>query len=232
MENTKNTIKFIFILILFVGCKTNRNLYILNQEINKLKVSFGIETNKKYFLDFFPEKITSINNFMESYPPSSPPTYKYCKQYGDVILIVNINDYQKELLNLLSKEIYYKTEYTNENIIVNLSEFKNNVFPVKKCNTWYNKKLPIPYFEKYNFGLGELKKKKYLKGEEIPYYNYTYKIPNDLQVYVLGAEAGNFWKESCNEVRPESLKNWKHGYSKGFAMSEIEEMLIFWTMIW
>jgi len=51
-------------------------------------------------------------------------------------------------------------------------------------------------------------------------------------VFVLGAEAGDFWKESCNENRPESLLEWKHGYSKGIAISEEKDILIYWTIVW
>ncbi len=60
----------------------------------------------------------------------------------------------------------------------------------------------------------------------------TYYVPSDLQVHVVDARAGNFWKNDCNEYRPESLKEWKHGYSKGFATSKKENIIVYWTMIW
>ena len=68
--------------------------------------------------------------------------------------------------------------------------------------------------------------------DEVPYFDYTYTIPSDLQVYVIEAEAGDFWKVNCNEQRQESLKEWKHGYSRGFATSEEGNILVFWAMIW
>ena len=228
----KNNFKYIAILstILILGCSTNNHLQFINQETNRLKVSFGIESSRSAFLSHFPKSIKNVNTIIESSPPSCPPTYKCSAQFGDVILIVDKSDYQEELSNLLSGEIAYKTSYLDSNIVINLLELRKDIFPVKKCNKLYVNKLPIPYFESYDFGLGTIETKKEVQGEL--YFDYTHTIPADLQVYVVKAEAGDFWKESCNEKRPESLKEWQHGYSKGFAISENEDMLIYWTMIW
>ena len=66
----------------------------------------------------------------------------------------------------------------------------------------------------------------------IEYFNYTYTIPADLEVYVTNAKIGNFWKEDCNEKRPTTLDVWKNGFSKGFAISQENDMILFWAMVW
>jgi hypothetical protein len=53
-----------------------------------------------------------------------------------------------------------------------------------------------------------------------------------LQVYVIASESGNFWKGDYKENRPESLKEWRNGYSRGIATSEKQNMIVYWTMIW
>jgi hypothetical protein len=196
--------------------------------------TFSDETTIKGLLDHFPRKIKNDSAGLSAFPPSCPPTYKCTGQYGNIELWVIKSDYQLELKDLLSKRIEYKTNYNDSNIIINLSELSKSIFPVEKCNKWYNNKPPIPYFESYDFRLGVKEEKKILEGEEEegPYFNYIYTIPSDLQVYVIEAKAGDFWKVSCKEARPESLKEWKHGYSKGIAVSDSLNILVFWAMVW
>ena len=113
---------------------------------------------------------------------------------------------------------------------MDLVELKRNIFREDKCNKWHADKFPIPYFESFDFKLGEIETSKVVNGEL--HFNYQHIIPSDLEVYVVKSEAGNFWKENCNEVRPESLREWKHGYSKGFAISEKENILMYWAIVW
>ena len=231
----KNNFKYLSILLIFLFgliCSCNNNYYLTQTRglLNRQKESFGKESTKENLLSHFPKRIKNDSAFLRLSEPSCPPTYKCSAQFGDVILFVNKSDYQKELSEILSGEITYETNYLDSNIIVNLLELRRNIFPIEKCNKWYANKLPIPYFENYDFGLGTMESKKEEEGKL--HFNYTHTIPIDLQVYVIKAEAGDFWKESCNEKRPESLKEWRHGYSKGFAISEKENMIIYWTMIW
>jgi hypothetical protein len=104
-------------------------------------------------------------------------------------------------------------------------------FKVEKCNKFYKDKYPIPYFEKIDFGLG-LKRRKDTVINKQRYFTSTYFIPTDLEIYVISAQAGNYWKVDCKEKRPESLKNWINGYSRGIAISNKENLLIYWVMVW
>nr|WP_319572374.1 hypothetical protein [uncultured Draconibacterium sp.] len=186
----------------------------------------GKDYNRTALLSHFPNKVKDVIKIYVA-PPYCEPTYDCRAQYGVVYLINKYNATK----DLNTDSILYKTEYiVGDNIIINLTELKRDIFPVKKCNKWHANKLPIPYFESYDFKLGEKEIIKNIDGET--HVNYIYNIPTDLQVYVVQAEAGDFWKISCNEKRPESLKEWKHGYSKGYAISKKENLIVYWTMLW
>ena len=228
-----NMFKFLFtslLIVSFGGCNTNSYMRNLNHLFNEQKVAFGKEMNMSNLLTHFPKKIINKNVFFEAKPPTYSYSHKYRKQFGDIFLAVNKSEYHKEFSALLNEEMSYVSAYTDSNTIINLSELRKDIFPVEKCNKWYQNKLPIPYFESYDFGLGDQETKKKVDG--VLCFEYTHVIPSDLQVYVINAEAGDFWKESCNEKRPLALKEWQHGYSKGFAVSEEQNIVIYWVMIW
>lgn len=230
-------IKIYIIIVIFIGlyagsCHINNEN---DKQRHRSRVLKEYKTNfaKDYIVDnllaHFPDNINEENPYIYSSPPSCPPSFKCSVQFGRIYLICKADTTSKFILNnFLSQHMYL----SDSNIIINLSELRKDIFPVEKCNKWYANKLPIPYFENYNFGLGEKEEEKIIEGEEVPYYNYTFTIPSDLQVYVVAAAAGNYWKEQCNENRPESLKEWQNGYSKGFAISKKEDIVVYWAMIW
>jgi len=71
-------------------------------------------------------------------------------------------------------------------------------------------------------------------------YNYYAKLeyailPSDLEVYVVDARAGNFWKNrelSSLEPRPVLPDKWKHGYSRGIGVSRECKMACWWLIVW
>ncbi len=224
---------YIFFIILFVGCNSNENnvLKQMNKLLEEQRSGFSKDYLKKDLLVHFPERIKNNRMSCFSYPASCPPTFKCSSQFGEICFIVDKFDYMKELNELLldtSQMCVY--DYNEDNIIIKTTELRGDRFPVEKCNKWFADKLPIPYFENYDFGLGEVQETVEVDGQV--YCESIYSIPSDLQVYVIDAKAGDFWKESCNENRPESLKEWKHGYSRGIAISESENIIVYWTMIW
>lgn len=214
-----------FLIYIFCGC----NVPQVDRILKVAKKEFKKAYREDDLFAHFPRNLEKSSIILSS-PPYCPPQYKCRAQFGDFILIMNKNNYQKELSELLNGKIIYKTNYSDENIIINLSELKRNIFPIVKCNKWYSNKTPIPYFESYDFGLGEKKVKKEIDGEF--HFNYTYIIPSDLMVYVIDAKYGDFWIKSCNEKRPKTLKIWQHGYSRGFSVSETANIIVYWVIIW
>jgi len=220
----------IVLVVFFSGCFSKKENYFLskmNTSLKEQKKSFGIDYKKTNLLSHFPDNIMNNGLSLHVSPPSCPPSFKCSAQFGNIYLICKIDTTN----NLIHDNILFDTEYlTDSNIVVNLSELRRSIFPVAKCNQWFANKKPIPYFESFNFGMGEKEEQKKVDGET--HYNYTYTIPSDLHVYVIKAESGNFWKEDCNETRPALLKEWQSGYSKGVAISEKENIIVYWTMIW
>lgn len=218
----------IIILMTFINCNGSTNN--VTKLISEQKQTFASESFIEDFLDFFPEKVNEKNALFEVSPPSCPPKYKCAAQYGDIYLNLakdkNIGLYN----NIMRRKIIYETIYSDQNIIINLYGLKDTIFKAQKCNQFFKDKYPIPHFEDHNFGLGCKTDKKVIEGET--YINYTYTVPSDLQVYVIESNSGNIWKSECGEMRPPSLKNWGHGYSKGFGISEEKNMIIFWAIIW
>jgi len=206
--------------------RNNDRLSDINSEYKKKKLSFSSEIKKNDLFSYFPKLIKTDNFYYEESPPSTD-----CKYGGYFYLIDKKTSYQNKIDSILSRDIVkYKTTYNKDNIIINLSMLNNNIFPIKKCNNYFIKKSPIPYFESYNFGLGKNIYEKINKGNTL--YNYVYVMPKDLIVYVIESNSGNFWKKSCKEKRPLSLKEWQHGFSKGFAVSEEENLMVFWVILW
>jgi len=233
MENFKfrihNILIFISLIIFILITNCNQNyLTKVNKQYIECKTSFGKETVIENINSHFPKKITRINSYFLCLPPTCPPSFDCIAQYGEMSLIENKNN-EKRVQELLKQKIIYHTNYNdNNNIIINFYSFKNEGFVSEKYNTWFPGKLPIPFFESYDFGLG--KKFTKLKNEtmEVPIYT----IPEDLEIYVIDAKPGSFWKYNCNEPRPNTLKEWKHGYSKGFALSNKRKLIVYWTIIW
>lgn len=226
MSYLKNLMILSIVFISISGCfhTAERDA---NIHMKELKENFEKDYSKKDLLNHFPEQIKITSSFMMfSAPPGCPPSYECSAQYGKVYLI---NDIEKT--NKLSEDYIFKTAYLDDNnIIINLSELRREKFPVEKCNKAYAEKYPIPYFESYDFGLGKKVTEENIDGEV--YFDYNHTIPHDLEVYVIDAEPGDFWKESCNEKRPELLNEWNHGFSRGFALSKDKNIIVYWTMIW
>ncbi len=235
MVHIKYISLFLSVLIA-TGCFCNRdkgsnyedtNISDKENSLNYGKEVLGSEYKVDGLMDHFPssESIDVISIHVN--PPACPPSYECYSQYGDIYLIFRT----KNTDSFIPENFHFKTVYSDTgNLIIDLFELKDTIFLVEKCNVYYEEKLPIPYFERYNFGLGKKEEKKIVDGKE--YYNYLYQIPSDLVVYVLQAETGDFWEESCNEERPKKLKKWQNGYSKGIAISQKENIVVYWSMLW
>jgi hypothetical protein len=229
-------ITYLLLIIIFAGCKNSNSQKStisdkVNMAIKGAKSSFEEVYLVKNLFNIFPV-VTSSDIRFENYGPVCPPANICKSQNGSLFLMLKD---KKTLNSSLDSVIFYTRYNSDSNIIIDLPDLSNEVFIIKKCNVFHFGKVPIPYFEYYDFGLGTLKilQEKYSEnGNTFINKRWVHNIPEDLQVYVVDAKSGDFWKESCNEKRPESLKEWQHGYSKGFAISEKENMLIYWNMIW
>lgn len=232
MNKKRNLILLIIIVSSLTCCnysRINQHLVIANSNLNELKKSFGADFLKSDLLSHFPNQIKDTTNFkMFASSPCCPPSYKHSAQFGKIYLICKKDSLTE--IGLKNNSLFKSHYSVDSNIIINQTELRRDMFPVEKCNKSFDNKFPIPYFESYDFNLGEKEFEKIINGEK--YWDYVHTIPSDLEVYVIQAEAGNFWKENCNENRPEILKEWKYGYSKGVAFSEEKDIMVYWAMVW
>ena len=227
MEQNRITYSLIILAFVFLASCSNDLVSKADHRFKEGKNSFLNQFNNRSLFVHFPERVTS--DCLGMY--SSPPSRRGTKNTGLLYLICPLDKPGNEIEKIIKESTLYYTEYGDStNIIINLSELKHTVFPVPRSNKWYASKYPIPYFESFDFGLGEKETRKIVDGET--YYNYTHTIPPDLKVYVISAEPGNFWKVKCDEKRPASLKEWQNGYSRGIVISEEKDIVVYWTMVW
>ena len=227
-----NKIIILSVLLFFTGCVS----YIRPVKIITLEQQKSYEKNYKIkgLFDYIPEFTKKSTLGTTFFPSPDTIICSYVNQNAYVIITGNKSDYLEDLKKVLDKGVIETTDYFSvSNFIVDITELKRSLFPVKKCNKYHPNKYPIPYFENYKFGLGVKETlTKQLDGEPRPRHHTVYNIPEDLKVYVIEARAGNFWKFDCKENRPEALGKWKHGYSKGVAVSDKYDRVVFWTIVW
>lgn len=96
-------------------------------------------------------------------------------------------------------------------------------------------RAPIPDFEFASFGLGKV------SDDTLGYASFNDTLllvgdrtilPDDLIVYVVESKNGNFWKVNNSEPRPVLPQKWKHGFSRGYAISSTLNMVCYWMMAW
>jgi hypothetical protein len=231
MLKFKSIFLLIVISISFSNCSFNKEkLYLsnLNRHYNNGKDIFVKNYQKSNLLDFFPEQIIDTSSRYSSFPPTCPPRFECMSQFGETFLCTSLDSFSG--INMQDSLLYATTYFCDSNLIINQFEFAKVKTVIDKCNIYFNGRYPIPCFENYNLGLGKTTEEQVINQET--HYLNIYTVPSDLKVYVVEAEAGDFWEIPCNEERPESLKHWKHGYSKGHAISEDLNLIIYWAMIW
>jgi len=128
--------------------------------------------------------------------------------------------------------LVYKANYSDtNNLYIRLFHNQFVYQTCSFCNNAANGLKPIPYFADYDFGLGSLTDSILTDSGSREITSYI--TPDDLDIIVLDAQTGWVFEYEClNLTRPNSLGEWKHGWSKGFAVSEKHNLIVFWAMVW
>ena len=155
---------------------------------------------------------------------SSKKTSGYLYQFS------SFDDDNKNIDKVRKDSYIFKTKYdSQDNIIIDLYGFKYD--RKSDYNMWHKDKYPVPKFEEVDFLLGtEFEMSEDEKGNVRTVSNYV--VPSDLEVVVVDSKSGYFWKASLDNKRPETLREWKHGYSRGYAVSEKYKKIVYWTIVW
>lgn len=196
--------------------------------IDNARIMLEKSYTKKGLLEHFPTSISnkSVLHTMFTIPDT---TYSSEDHYtGFVYLVLKMGE---DSLSIYPKSYIYKTHYKNKNFILddsfNYYKYYDtlNIRNVKIPSTY-----PIPYFIDFEFGLGS--ERFDLRPLGIQMVIDKYFVPEDLEVFVIKAEHGYFWRKKFDLQRPETLGEWKNGYSCGIAISRKRSIIVYWMKVW
>jgi hypothetical protein len=208
-------------IFLFFGCgkgSKNKNIEdIILGEMTK-KYDHAISFFGKPMTNHFPKRIESKDcSFTDS----------YSSELGNLELVLQCsaeNKYLSDLLKEYEKSAVAKYKATDSCLLV-VNRFVNNdrhykIKPTqnelrvveKDC---YSNQYPIPNFWHNHFTIDSTE----------------CKLSEDFNIYVIEAKKGKYFEQylSVAWFMPEK---WRHGYSKGVAISEENNSIIYWLIIW
>jgi len=224
----KTTILLALLTILFSSCidKILGHQYVAT--IDNARIMLEKSYAKDGLLEHFPTSISnkSFIDIMFTIPDTtySPDVY----YTGFVYLVLKMGE---DSLSLYPKSYIYKTQYNSRNFILDDSfKYYKYYDTLKLRNVDIAGAYPIPYFINFDFGLGS--ERFDLRPLGMLMVIDKYYVPDDLEVFVLKAEHGYFWKKKFDLERPNTLGIWKNGYSCGIAISRKSNMIIYWMKAW
>jgi hypothetical protein len=224
----KTTILLALQIILFSSCidKVLGHQYVA--KIDNARIMLEKSYAKDGLLEHFPTSISnkSVLHIMFSIPDTtySPDVY----YTGFVYLVLKMGE---DSISLYPKSYIYKTQYNSRNFILDDSfKYYKYYDTLKLRNVDIAGAYPIPYFEDIDFGLGS-------ERADLDHFGFHISVdinnvPDDLEVFVIKAEHGYFWKKKFDLERPNTLGIWKNGYSCGIAISRKSNMIIYWMKAW
>jgi len=224
----KTTILLALHIILFSSCidKVLGHKYVAT--IDNARIMLEKSYAKDGLLEHFPTSISnkSVVHIMFTIPDK---TYSSDDYYtGFVYLVLKMGE---DSLSLYPKSYIYKTQYNSRNLILDDSfKYYKYYDTLKLRNVDIAGAYPIPYFIDFDFGLGS--ERFDLDRFGFPISVDVNNVPDDLEVFVLKAEHGYFWKMKFDLERPNTLGIWKNGYSCGIAISKKRNMIIYWMKAW
>ena len=197
--------------------------------IDNARIMLEKSYTKEGLLEHFPKSISnkSVLHIMFTIPD----TIFYEDDYntGFVYLALKMGE---DSLSVYPKSYIYRTQYNNnKNFILDESFTYYKYYDTLKLrNVYIPGAYPIPYLIDFDFGLGS--ERFDLRPQGMLMVIDKYKVPDDLEVYVIKAEHGYFWKKKFDLQRPNTLGIWKNGYSCGVAISKKMNLIIYWTKVW
>ena len=224
----KKAITLSFLIIISSSCidKILGRKYVAT--IENYEIGFKKSYSIRGLFDHFPKSIS--NNLFVGLQSTVPSNIYYPDSYhtGFVYLTLKMGE---DSLSLYPKTYLYKTKYNERNFIIDDGFSYYTYFDTLKLrNVAINGVYPIPYFEDIDFGIGS--ERFDLRKIGILMVIDKYYVPEDLDVFVLKANHGYFWKLKANWDRPETLGEWKNGYSYGIAISKKQKIIVYWMKAW
>ena len=183
---------------------------------------------EKDIIDFFPLIVATDNiwwsYFSSSWDDSTESIFRCCAYFSTEVSATTLDSLEKV-------EYIKKMNYDESLFLITVPYMRHEesyLNPMKD-----SLQIPIAHMRYSHFSLGEttdtfvIGDRRYVEVSEI--------IPDDLVIYVLEACPGNFWKnreKATLEERPMLIDPWRHGYSKGLAISRELSRVCWWAMAW
>lgn len=211
-------ILFIFLTIaMFILFFSN---YLINNSIANKNYIKSKNEFKQDFTSHFPDRITTEDFYIDFNNDREKNNvgiilYEYDLDKNDINSVKNdlrnlnvIGKYSSKDTCLLIVNRYESSD-TSEN---KKREAQNDLILCKPC---FNKLYPIPNFIGYQFRSK----------------NSALKLDTSFEIYVIDAKNSNISKFN---LKPDSQmpNNWETGYSKGIAISDAKNTIIYWSIIW
>lgn len=213
-SNEMKKILLIFIVSIFVSCCNNKEI----QRVNKMYLITKQQCLDRVNVGLFNHFPDTLSSGFISFNPRKESYYRY----ESYILTYDYSSEKEQIDSLIRDSVIFYTRYCDDNMIINLTD---TMFSKAKCN-----KYPIPHFDSEDFGLGAYRVNKEFSGGSTS--RCIFYLPDDLEVYVISSKPGYYFTFGKELVRPEELKEWKHGYSRGIATSKKLDEIYYWAIVW
>ncbi len=236
------------ILFLFLCCIMFISCGLSTKQNDSYRYSF-LEYSSIFndsLLNHFPKKVDSLYAFYHCRSKNDTNEKEHIFKRNSLILVNIVSDNIKDSVKKITaqcKEIIFPNDSCN--VIVNMfnngysdsqKEFDRHLL-IKRDKNFYTRidsilykmlkyrqdkcsslHLPIPNFH--------------------PLYFYNIKITNgnrltnDFIIYVLDAQKGHFLPEEYLTKGLGMPKGWRNGFSKGIAISDDRNIIIYWIEVW
>ena len=221
----RNIILSFFLIITFAaGCQ---NVDIKKQIQESYKKSIKIFSNDlvNYFPAELPDSSEFSTNVIKEYNLA-----KFCFGTSRTMLWKHYKDKKyfrlKSYYDSLANVVYLPSDTTLllvfsycDKLEVEGKIYENQEPPKRQKLARHNvttaTSLPVPLFEIDEY-----------KG------NTMYGLTDDFKLYVLDAQPGKYIKDKYLQECKCLPEKWKHGYSKGVALSDEKKAVIYWIAVW
>ncbi|MFO8055500.1 MAG: hypothetical protein R6U19_10110 [Bacteroidales bacterium] len=209
-----NKIKVFIIIVLFYSCHAALNQPNLSYDYNKLQENF-----KEEFYSHFPRQVSGDYIFnIEGVKATK--TSNRC----GASLLVNM---QKEEITKLKERISDSilAEYKpSDRCLLTVNMLTNNIAGSifiehynKLCTEEY---IPVPDFSSL------------FVNSKLSLYTEEGKLTDNFTLYILKSEPGKFLDKKYLTEGIGLTEKWRNGYSRGIAINEKDNIVIYWLEIW
>ena len=195
-----------------------------NNKFKEFKNYFYNTYTIKIIFEHFPEKIDNTKVISYNW---EPPSAENC--FGDMYESMKLDD---NILQTIKKEKFLIVDSLASNKLfkIDLNLIRDSILDTNLTNT--TNLIPIADLYKPDYNLGKIPNSMFFTDNHKLDTNYKYIPPKDLMLYVIEAKAGDYWKVKCPQYRLDALNQWAHGFSRGYAISEKEKIIVYWLVVW